>query len=271
MSLIDVNGTTLHHERRGDGPTVLFVSGATGDAGLWTGVADVLASEYTVVTYDRRGNSRSPRPPGWTVTTIDEQADDAAALLGGLHLEQAIVLGTSAAAGIVANLALRHPAVLRGAVFHEPIFPSGVTNPPADRAGRRNLIEQAMAADGPRGATEAFLRSVGSDMVYESLDPALRERLLGNADVFFNIERSPFIAYEPTPDELTSMRLARAVTVGADNRRPESPAHWRYLTAEWLANQLSTDLVELPGGHLGYLGDPRAFALALRAVLRALA
>jgi hypothetical protein len=76
--------------------------------------------------------------------------------------------------------------------------------------------------------------------------------------VFFSIEISPLIAYEPTPDELASMPVARAVTVGADDRRPDAPAHWRYETAEWLATQLSTDLVELPGGHLGYLGDPRA-------------
>jgi pimeloyl-ACP methyl ester carboxylesterase len=271
MGLIDVNGTALHCERRGDGPVVLFVSGAPGDAGLWTGVADVLASEYTVITYDRRGNSRSPRPPGWTVTTVDEQADDAAALLCGLDLEQAIVLGTSAAAGIVASLALRHPTVVQGAVFHEAIFPSGVTNPPAERAERRVLIEQAMAADGPRGAIEAFVRGVGGDVVYESLDPALRERTLANGDVYFGIERTAFVAYEPSPDEFASIRVARAVAVGADYRRPDAPGHWRYETAEWLATRLSIDLVELPGGHMGYLDDPGGFALALRPVLRALA
>ena len=83
MSLIEVNGTALYYERRGDGPAILLVSGATGDAGHWTEVAEVLSSTYTVVTYDRRGNSRSPRPPGWTATTIDEQADDAEALISG--------------------------------------------------------------------------------------------------------------------------------------------------------------------------------------------
>jgi hypothetical protein len=39
-----------------------------------------------------------------------------------------------------------------------------------------------MARGGPRGATELFLRSVAGDDVYESLDPELRERLLGNAE-----------------------------------------------------------------------------------------
>jgi pimeloyl-ACP methyl ester carboxylesterase len=64
MSSIDVNGIRLYYERRGGGLAVLFVSRATGDAGHWSDVADILADQYTVITYDRRGNSRSPRPPG---------------------------------------------------------------------------------------------------------------------------------------------------------------------------------------------------------------
>jgi pimeloyl-ACP methyl ester carboxylesterase len=116
----------------------------------------VLASAHTIVTYDRRGNSRSPGPPEWTATTIDEQADDAAALLGALDVEQTVVMGTSAAAGIVANLALRHDSLLRGVVIHEPLFQSVVTNADAVRAGRRALIEAGLAKGGRRGATEAF-------------------------------------------------------------------------------------------------------------------
>jgi pimeloyl-ACP methyl ester carboxylesterase len=271
MTLIDCNSTTLYYELRGDGPAVLFVSGATGDAGHWTGVADVLAAEHTVVTYDRRGNSRSPRPAGWTTTTIDEQADDAAELLEGLDAVPTIVLGTSAAAGIVANLALRHPAVLRGVIFHEPLFPSGVTNADAVRAGRRALIDQGMARGGPCGATELFLRSVAGDDVYESLDPGLRDRLLGNAEVLLSIEMGPYLAYEPTPTQLASLRTPRAVTAGTDNRRSDAPGHWRYESARWLAAQLDTDLVELPGAHMGYLSEPRLFAEALRPVLWTLA
>lgn len=145
MSLADVDGVQLYYERRGGGPSVLFVSGATGDAGHWTRVADVLADEYTIVSYDRRGNSRSPRPAGWATTTIEEQADDAAALLGALDLAPATVFATSAATGILASLCLRHPQVLRGAIFHEPVFPAGASNIDAVRAGRRAVIEQGMA------------------------------------------------------------------------------------------------------------------------------
>jgi pimeloyl-ACP methyl ester carboxylesterase len=271
MGVMDANGTTLYYERRGNGPAVVLVSGATGDAGHWTGVAKILSAEHTVVTYDRRGNSRSPSPPGWTATTLDEQADDAAALIKVLDLDRPIVLGTSAAAGIVANLALRHPATVRAVIFHEPLFPSGVTDIDAVQAGRRAVIENGLAHGGPRGAIEAFLRSVAGDEVYDSLAPALRDRLLGNAEVLMRVELAPFVAYEPAPEEWDGLRVGRAVAAGAGSRRPDAPGHWRHESAQALADRLATDLVALPGGHMGYLDDPQAFAEGLRPVLRALA
>ena len=212
MSSIQVNGIRIYYEKRGRGPAVLFVFGATGDAGHWTTVADILADTYAVLTYDRRGNSRSHRPPGWTSTTIGEQADAAAALLRGLDLDPAIVFGTSAAASILADLCLRHPHVLRGAIFHEPAFPSGIPNADAVRAGRKALIEESMARGGPRAAMGLFLRWVAGDEVYESLDPQLRERLLGNAGVLFGIEMAPFLAYEPAPGQLAAIQVPRTVT-----------------------------------------------------------
>lgn len=45
------NGAKLYYEKQGVGPALLFVSGSTGDAGNFTQVADLLADEFTVVTY----------------------------------------------------------------------------------------------------------------------------------------------------------------------------------------------------------------------------
>ena len=267
MTSVSANDTTLYYELRGDGPSLLLISGATGDAGHWTDVADKLADKYTVITYDRRGNSRSPRPPGWTSTTVDEQADDAAALLRGVGLSPAIVVGTSAGASIAANLAIRHPEVLRAVVFHEPVFKSGVTNAAAIWTRRKALIEEGMAKGGIRAATELFLLSVAGRETYESLDPQLRERLLLNGDVLFNIEMAPYLEYEPTPAELALVRPPRLVTAGADNREKTAPGHWRYEAAAYLASQLDTSLAELPGTHMAYLGQPAAFVEALRPLL----
>lgn len=263
MSFIDVNGTTLYYEWCGKGPSLLFISGATGDAGHWTTVAETLTAEYTVITYDRRGNSRSPRPPHWTSTSMNEQADDAAELLRGLDLAPAIVFGTSAGANILANLVLRDAELLRGAVFHEPVFPSVLANPDAFRVGRTALVEEGMAKGGPPAAMELFLRRVAGDAAFETLDPQLRERLLGNGEVFFGMEMEHFLGWEPTPHQLASVRLPCVVAAGTDNRDPAAGGHFRYETARWLAAQLDTALVEIPGAHMPYFTQPRAFADAL--------
>jgi len=267
MASVHVNGATLYYEVRGDGPSLLFISGSTGDAGHWADVADILADEYCVITYDRRGNSRSPRPQDWRSTTLDEQADDAAALLWKVARAPAIVVASSAGASIAANMAVRYPEALRGAVFHEPIFRSGVTNASAIWAGRTALIEEGVSPERTRAATDLFLLSAAGQATYESVDPDLRERLLANGDVLLNVEMRPYLEYEPTPVELGSIKLPLAVTAGVDNRGNAATGHWRYESAAYLADLLGTPLTELPGAHMAYLSEPRAFAEALRPLL----
>src|SRR5829696_4738255 len=114
MPTITVNGTELFHEVRGTGPPVLLIMGATGDGGHFNRLAEMLADEYTVVRYDRRGTGRSSRPPGWVTTSPEEQADDAAALLSALGLAPAAVFGTSSGANFARALVVRHPATVRG-------------------------------------------------------------------------------------------------------------------------------------------------------------
>ena len=120
MPLQRANEVELYYELRGDGPPLLLMMGASGYGGVFGRFAEFLADEFTVVTYDRRGNGQSPKPAGWTTTSPEEQADDAAALLAGLGLTPAAIFGTSSA-GIFALAALiRHPESVRGAVLHEP-------------------------------------------------------------------------------------------------------------------------------------------------------
>ena len=88
----------LHHEVRGSGPPVLFISGASGDAGHFARTAARLDDEFTTVAYDRRGCSRSAGLPDGEIMSIAAQADDAAELIEELELAPAIVFGTSGAA-----------------------------------------------------------------------------------------------------------------------------------------------------------------------------
>lgn len=158
MSTIPVHDLELHHETRGSGPPVLFISGATGDAGHWTEVGEELSADFTVISYDRRGNSRSPAPPGWTATSIAEQADDAAALLEGLGTAPCAVVGNSLGAIIACALVEQHPGLLHTAVLHEPPLLSIVTH--GDQIGDdlQSMIGEAVQEGGFPLAMDRFLR-----------------------------------------------------------------------------------------------------------------
>jgi pimeloyl-ACP methyl ester carboxylesterase len=270
MATIAVNGTTLYYELRGDGPPILFISGATGDAGHWTEVADALADQHTVLAYDRRANSRSPRPENWTAAPIDEQADDAAALLRGLDLAPAVVYGNSQGATILTSLALRHPEVLRGAIFHEPPYVSVTSSADQIATGLQQLIGEGMAKGGPPMAMEMFLRWVAGDETFESFDPDLRARMLGNSDLFFNLELEGAMAYLPAPEELAQVRMPCVAAAGSENRDPATTHHWLYEASQWLADGLRAPFVETPGAHVPQATHPHALAETLRPMLRKL-
>jgi pimeloyl-ACP methyl ester carboxylesterase len=135
MPTVTVNGAELYYEVRGGGPPVLFIMGATGTGGVFETVAEILSDEFTVATYDRRGNGRSPRPAGWETTSAEEQADDAAALLDALDLAPGVVFGTSAGGLFALCVLIRHPEAVRGAILHEPALFSLFDDPA--RCGRR--------------------------------------------------------------------------------------------------------------------------------------
>ncbi|GAA4890073.1 alpha/beta fold hydrolase [Actinomycetospora straminea] len=267
MPTIEANGTTLYYERRGDGPPLLFISGALGDAGYWTDVADELADTYTVITYDRRANSRSPRPEGYSEAPIGEQADDAAALLGALDLVPATVYGNSQGAIILTDLVLRHPDVVRAAVLHEPPYVAMTSDPDTLNATLQQMVGEAMERGGPPMAVEAFLRWVCGDAVYEALDPDLRARVLANGEVLFGIEMASLFDYMPDQAELARVRVPCVVAAGVDNADPTAQHHWFHEAAVWLADRLGTRLVLLPGAHVPQATHPHELATSLRPLL----
>ena len=189
MPRVVVNGAELYYEVRGSGPLVLLIMGATGDGGHFDALAGLLADEFTVVSYDRRGNGRSPVPAGWETTTPEEQADDAAALLDALGTGPAAVFGTSSGGVFALCLLVRHPEVVRGLILHEPGLYALVDNFDSVRAPIRALVEDAKQAGGSSAAVERlWCYIVEDENGWNRLAPALRERLRATAGTLFEVE-----------------------------------------------------------------------------------
>jgi pimeloyl-ACP methyl ester carboxylesterase len=262
MPRLSVNGTELYYETRGTGQPVLLIMGATGDAGHFDTIADLLRDEFTVVTYDRRGNGRSPAPAGWATTSPQEQADDAAGLLAALVRTPAVVVGTSSGAVFALCLLARHPAALRGAILHEPPVFALLDDPDAARVAMWARIGSALETGGPQTAIEPFWGYVAGEDAWDQLTPPLRERMRASSATLFGIELGTYEQY--LPDEQTLAAVAPRVTLllSARGLPPHAEA------ARRLGRRLARDVEITPGTHAAYHDHPTEFAQALRRLAR---
>src|SRR5258706_16376009 len=78
---LQLPGATLYYEMRGSGPVLLLIAGGAADAGAFEDLASLLAHDYTIVTYDPRGNSRSSLDGPPEDQQIEVHSDDARRLL----------------------------------------------------------------------------------------------------------------------------------------------------------------------------------------------
>jgi len=100
----------LYYEERGPAgaPPVILSPGLGGSASYWAPNLDSLAADHRVILYDHRGTGRSDRalPPK---LTVDDMADDVLALMDGLGLRGASLIGHAAGGAIGLAIALRAP------------------------------------------------------------------------------------------------------------------------------------------------------------------
>lgn len=252
--------TDLYYEVRGNGPAVLMIAGATGDAGHFTRTAERLADEFTVITYDRRGNSRSTAgADAPTTATIAAQANDAASLIRACGFSQSVVFGTSGGAEVALELVARDPDAVHGAVVHEPPLLSVL--PPTEEPDPLQPIFELAQTD-PRAGLEAFIRANSSDAAWEAIEPATRERMLGNAANLFGRELGQFISYTPNLDAL------RAAGVPIVLLRSREGLPFAQPVQSWLEAQLGVGGGTLSGHHSPYFDMPELFAEELRPILR---
>ncbi|WP_372405045.1 alpha/beta fold hydrolase [Streptomyces luteireticuli] len=260
---LTVPGAEIHYEVRGAGPPLLLINGGDGDAALFGPLARLLAEHHTVITFDPRGNSRSPLTGPPATQWIEDRGDDARLLLdavaGG---EPAYVFGTSYGAMTGMDLLARHPGRVRALVAHEPFVIELL--PDADRW--HALFEEVYGLyrrEGLRPAMRRFAEAVGVDDAPEpdeGLPAPVREmlaRVRANGETVLAYELRSFSRFRP---DAGALRGGPFVLVTGE-QRPRTLLH---RTTEALAERLGTKIVEFPGGHVGYLTHPADFAVALR-------
>ncbi|MFB9507736.1 alpha/beta fold hydrolase [Streptomyces aurantiacus] len=288
-----VSRARLHTERLGQGPALVLISGGGGDAGMYEDVVPLLAERFTVITFDRRGNSRSPLADPAAPVAVARQADDVIAILDHYGIERAYVFGNSGGAIITLELLAHHAGRLLGAVVHEPpliqVLPCDSPERKAlediERLGREKGPLRASAAFGamtlsrpprmfvsPRGqaviaaASRVLLAAGGPVRRATGREPDTMTRMLGNSALLIERELPDFcFAYQPDLEALRHVDVPWCLATGRDSQgRPyHRPAHV-------LSGLLGVACEEFPGGHTVYQRLPAEFTQRLTTILDAL-
>jgi pimeloyl-ACP methyl ester carboxylesterase len=259
---VKVPGGSIYYCTQGTGPVLVLMGGGASNADTLGPFASRLAEHYTVVTYDRRGYSRSHVDDPAEQAGIPRHSDDARRLIADLGPGPVSVFGTSFGALIALDLAASAPAAIGTIVVHEP--PLGQMLAGDDRQPFDLNLDAAKDAG---SALDAIAASVGVSRGRTGGGSASRPEIRP-ADVELFIRRDvPAIGdYHLDLDRLRPMS-GRIIVAGSQDSR----AFYPYQCALRLASHLGTPLAELPGNHAGMIQHPAEFAGHLQNVLRSMA
>ncbi|MCT9078630.1 alpha/beta fold hydrolase [Streptomyces fulvoviolaceus] len=266
---LNVPGAVLHYQVCGTGPLLLISQSGEGDADRSSDLVTQLTDSYTVVTYDRRGLSRSRLATPEEGATLAEHADDVHHLLAALTDAPAFMLGCSLGAVIGMHAAVRHPGQIRTLIAHEPIAPRLL--PDGERARHEHelaALQDVYRRDGLGAVLPEIARTLGIDPTNADAEPDLTPQpmnALRTANFDYFIRHDFIAAIHDTLDIAALKNVSTRIVPAAGLATP--PTVFDYQCAEALAELLGYELLKFPGGHNGNTSHPRAYAAHLRQVL----
>ena len=149
------DGTSIAFDQLGNGPPVILVCGGSVDRMSNASLATLLASQFTVFNYDRRGRGDSGDTPRYAV---EREVEDIEAVLE-IAGDYAFLYGASSGAALAIDAAYElQGKITRLALWEPPYFVDDrYPRPPADTA----RIYTELVSAGKRGeAVEFFMSKV---------------------------------------------------------------------------------------------------------------
>jgi pimeloyl-ACP methyl ester carboxylesterase len=253
---------------------LLVLQGGAGNAGGSEALADELSRDFTVVTYDRRGLSRST-PIRAERYEIETHADDAARLIRAVSDQPVLVFGSSLGALIGVELAARHPGAVRLLIAHEPGLYALLEGEEREEAlqGHRQALD-TFQREGIAAAMKLMFARSGTDLndreaevppvPVAMADPKALEQHRVNLQHFLAYDVPAVMRYRPDVAAIAAARSRIVPAIGGAT----SPSALPYRCTVALASVLQRTPAEFPGGHTAYLLRPKGVAQRIRELIR---
>jgi len=152
-SVTSKDGTKITFDRQGDGPPVVLVSGGSVDRSSNAALGAILAADFTVFNYDRRGRGESGDTQPYAIQREIEDIEAVIDAAGG----SANLYGSSSGAALALEAAAAGAHVTKLALWEPPYILDESARPPKDQVQQY----EKMIAEGRRGdAAEYFMTQV---------------------------------------------------------------------------------------------------------------
>lgn len=264
-----INGIQLFWERTGKtGEPLVLVHGSWVDHHNWDAVVPFLARSYSVLTYDRRGHSRSERPA--SQGSVQEDVADLAALIEEQGMAPAHIIVHSFGGSIVLRLAAQRPDLFQSLTIHEPpLFgllaeePEGQEMLETIKARIDVVVEQLKAGEMEAGV-RPFVETIAfGEGAWVQMPEHTRHTAIFNAPTFLDETYDP----DALTIDLTGLQgfsRPALLTLGG-----QSPAFFESVLQK-VARQLPRGERHLfaTAGHEPEQSHPATYAVALTTFLR---
>jgi pimeloyl-ACP methyl ester carboxylesterase len=259
-AIVTEDGVTLHAEETGTGEPLLFIHEFAGDHRSWEPQVRFFSAAYHCVTYAARGYLPSDVPTDPAAYSQKRAVADAIAVLDGLGIGQANVVGLSMGGFTALHLVLAHPDRITSAVVAGAGYGAQPDRAEAFRA-ESMITAAAFAAEGAAKVAERY--AIGPARVqFQNKNPRgwaefaaalAAHSSLGSALTMRGVQAARPSLYGLTA-ELTQVRVPVLVLVGDEDEGCLEPALMLKRTIP------TSGLVVLPRtGHTANLEEPDLF------------
>jgi pimeloyl-ACP methyl ester carboxylesterase len=249
----------------GSGPAVVLLHAFPLNASMWAAQRETLGASYRVLCPDQRGFGGTQL--GHDEPSLDEVADDVAAMLDARKVDTCVLGGLSMGGYVAMAFLRRHPERVRGLILADT--KAGADTPEA-AANRRRMADEVIAAGDAKQLVDEVLPALVGATTKER-----RALVLGRVKAL--VERAPAYAVawaqRAMADRPDSFETLRAVTVPTLVVVGEEDTLSPPADAQAMADAVpGATLVTIPGsGHLTAVEAPDELNAALLEFLESVA
>ena len=252
---LEKEDVSLYYELQGEGDLLILIHGVIVDADLYSSAARLLSRYFRVLTYDRRGNSRSVCK-GEPHFNMEDQIQDLLDLMSAAQADTTYIVGTSAGALVGEYFLEKYPQKVRHLIMYEPAIMGFLDDMPNVHAWT-NKMKKLIEDHKYNSAIMQFVHTITSyDERSPTKSPEEAKREMGNHEYALTKEFPEMAAYHP---DIEKMREAADKITLAMGEKSTDPVYIQGLAR--LAQAVGKDVLFYPGFHNLPYDLPREFAV----------